>query len=185
VSCAHPIDVDRLVAWWLGETAGPDEAALEEHLLGCAHCSARLETVAALAEGVRAAVRSGKVTAVVSEPFVRAMKQAGMRLREYAVEPGGSVHCTIRAGDDAVVSRLRAPLSGVERLDVVRTRSEGATEERVADVPFDPDTGEVLVIPSASWLKTMPAFTMHMRLVAVGKGGESEIGEYTFLHSPG
>ena len=159
MSCAHPIDVDRLVAWWLGETAGPDEAALEEHVLGCAHCSARLETVAALAEGVRAAVKRGTVSAVVSEPFVRAMKQAGMR--------------------------LRAPLSGVERVDVVRTRDEGATEERVADVPFDPDAGEVLVIPSASWLRTMPAFTMRMRLVAVGKAGESEIGEYTFLHSPG
>lgn len=185
MSCASPIDVDRIVAWWLGETAGQDEASLEEHLLGCAHCSARLETVAALADGVRAAVKRGEVSAAVSEPFVRAMKQAGMRLREYAVEPGGSVNCTIRADDDAVVSRLRAPLAGVERVDIVSMRGEGGTEERVSDVPFDPDTGEVLVIPSASWLRTMPAFTMRMRLVAVGKAGESEIGEYTFLHSPG
>ena len=32
---------------------------------------------------------------VVSEPFVEAMKQAGLRLREYRLEPGGSVNCTI------------------------------------------------------------------------------------------
>jgi hypothetical protein len=52
-------------------------------------------------------------------------------------------------------------------------------------VPFDAQTGEVLVIPSAAWLKTMPAFTMRMRLIAVGDAGESAIGDYTFLHSPG
>ena len=37
MSCAHPIDVDRLVAWWLGETAGPDEAALKHLPLGDGH----------------------------------------------------------------------------------------------------------------------------------------------------
>ena len=55
---------------------------------------------------------------------------------------------------------------------------------RIADVPFDAATGEVFVIPSAAWLKTMPAFTMRMRLIAVGEAGETQIGEYTFDHSP-
>ena len=54
---------------------------------------------------------------------------------------------------------------------------------RLADVPFDAETGEVL-IPSAAWLKTMPAFTMRMRLIAVGEAGEKQIGDYTFNHSP-
>jgi len=30
----------------------------------------------------------------------------------------------------------------------------------------------------------MPAFRMQMRLIAVGKAGEKQIGEYTFNHSP-
>jgi hypothetical protein len=64
-------------------------------------------------------------------------------------------------------------------------RGGGEPEDRLADVPFDAQTGEVLVIPSPAWLKTMPAFTMRMRLIAVGEAGDSEIGEYTFLHSPG
>ena len=184
MSCGSPIDFDRLVAWWLGEWPEPDQAALEEHLFGCAHCSARLEILAALDSGVRAAVQRGTVGVVVSGPFVSAMKQGGMRLREYRVEPGGSVNCTIRADDDAVVSRLRAPLSDLRRLDLVRVLGGGAPDERVADVPFDPKAGEVLVIPPPAWLKTMPAFTMRMRLVAVDEAGESEIGEYTFVHSP-
>ncbi len=80
---------------------------------------------------------------------------------------------------------LRAPLAGVQRVDLVRVQGGAEPDVRLADVPFDARTGEVLVIPSPAWLKTMPAFTMRMRLVAVGDAGESEIGEYSFLHSPG
>ena len=184
MSCKHPIDFEALVAYWLGEVPEKGEATLEEHLFTCAHCSRRLDQLAALAAGVRAAVAGGRVSTVVSGRFVEAMKQAGLRLREYQVEPGGSVNCTIRAEDDAVISRLRAPLAGVKRLDVVSVRGGGEPEVRLADVPFDAEAGEVLVIPSAAWLKTMPAFTMRMRLIDVGEKGEAPLGEYTFVHTP-
>jgi hypothetical protein len=184
VTCANPIDFEPLVAYWLGEVPESLEATLEAHLIGCAHCSNRLEQIVALAAGVRAAVEGGRVSMVVSGRFVDAMKRAGLRLREYALDPGGSVYCTIRAEDDAVVSRLRAPLAGVKRLDVVRLRGGGEPEERLADVPFDPGAGEVFVIPSAAWLKTMPAFTMRMRLIDLSGQGEVPLGEYTFAHSP-
>jgi hypothetical protein len=183
MTCKNPIDFETLVAYWLGEVAEKREVTLEEHLFACAHCSKRLEELAALAAGVRATVEDGKVSLVVSGRFVEAMKQAGLRLREYQLDPGGSVNCTIRTDDDAVISRLRAPLAGVKRLDLVRVRA-GQPEARVADLPFDADTGEVFVIPSAAWLKTMPAFTMRMRLIDVSEKGEAPIGEYTFNHSP-
>ena len=184
MTCANPIGFESLIAWWLGELPAAREATLEEHLFGCPHCSQELEGLAALASGVRAAVQQGRLSLVVCEPFVQAMREAGLRLREYEIDPGGSVNCTIRADDDAVVSHLRAPLSGVQRLDVVQMRGGGEPDLRLADVPFDAKMGEVLMIPSPAWLKTMPAFTMRMRLIAVGEAGESEIGEYTFLHSP-
>jgi hypothetical protein len=183
MTCEDPIGFETFVAYWLGEVPEEREAMLEEHLFGCAYCTERLEGFAALASGVRAAVRDGRVSMAVSEPFVEAMKQAGLCLREYRLEPGGSVNCTIRADDDAVISRIRAPLAGVTRLDVVRMRG-GEPEVRLADVPFDAETGEVLMIHSAAWLKTMPAFTMRMRLIAVGEAAEKQIGDYTFNHSP-
>lgn len=184
MTCKDPIGFETLVAYWLGEVPEKRAAMLEEHLFGCADCSGQLEELAALAAGVRAAVKDGKVSLVVSDPFVAAMKRAGLSLREYQVDPGGSVNCTIRADDDAVISRLRAPLAGVKRLDLVRMRSGGEPDVRVTDVPFDAETGEVLVIPSAAWLKTMSAFTMRMRLIAVDEAGEQQIGDYTFNHSP-
>jgi hypothetical protein len=173
VTCANPIGYETLVAYWLNEVPAQDEAALEEHLLACAHCSARLEQLAALAAGVRAAAENGRVSLVVSGGFVEAMQR-----------PGESVNCTIGADDHAVVSRIRAPLAGVKRLDLVLASDRGEQEQRMADIPFDAASGEVIVIPQAAWLKTMPAFTMRMRLIAVGERGDAPIGEYVFDHSP-
>ena len=57
-------------------------------------------------------------------------------------------------------------------------------EIRLEDVPFDPASGEVLVVlPGA--LRTMPSHVAVTRLVAVGEAGETAIGEYTFAHTPG
>jgi hypothetical protein len=183
VTCGQPIGFETLVAYWLGETPEQPEAVIEEHLFACAYCSARLEQLSAFAAGVRAAVEDGRVSLVVSGRFVEAMKRCGLRLREYRVDPGGSVNCTIAAEDDAVVSHLRAPLAGVKRLDVVRVLG-GVPEQRITDVPFDAAAGEVFMLPPAAWLKTMPAFTMRMRLIDVGEAGETPIGEYVFNHAP-
>jgi hypothetical protein len=184
VSCKHPIGFETLVAYWLGEVPERSEATLEDHLFGCPHCSAELEHLAALAAGVRAAVEDGRVSLVVSGRFVDAMERAGLRLREYRLDPGGSVNCTIAADDDAVVSRIRAPLAGVKRLDLTRAIDGGERIQRITDIPFDVDTGEVIVIPPAAWLKAMPGFTMRMRLIDVREQGEVPIGEYTFNHAP-
>jgi hypothetical protein len=183
----HPIEFEALAAYWLGEAAGAEEEKLEEHLFACAHCAGRLEWLAALSASVRAAVRAGTVGMVVSAPFVEAMKQAGLRLREYRLDPGGRVDCTIRADEDAVVSRIRAPLSGVKRVDALHRLEVGGVDEpdvRLEDVPFDPASGEVLFIPPPAALKKMPAHRLRVRLVAVGEAGETPLGEYTFAHSP-
>ena len=180
---AEHMDLERLVAWWLGEA---EDQQLEEHCFVCSRCAGRLEWLAALAGGVRAAVRAGRMGVFVSGRFVDALAQAGLRLREYGVEAGGSVRCTIAAADDLVVSRIRAPLAGVERLDVAwRVIAAGVeeAEQRLADVPFDPAAGEVVFVPAAAALRTMPSHTLRVRLVAVDEAGERALGDYTFLHA--
>jgi hypothetical protein len=178
---SHP-DFERLVAYWLGED---DE--LEGHYFACGQCAARLEWLAALSDGVRAALRAGALGLVVSSPFVEAMKRAGMRLREYPAAPGTTVECTLRADEDGVVSRLRAPLGGVKRIDLLaRVEVGGAAEPeaRLEDVPFDAAAGEVVLLPPAALLKRMPQHRVRMRLVSVDAGAESPLGEYTFSHTP-
>lgn len=175
----HP-DFDTLAGYWLAEVPGDEE--LEEHLFACEHCTQRLEWLAALSDGVRAAVRAGRVGLFVSKRFVEALVQAGLRLREYRLDAGGSVNCTIRKDDHAVVSHIRAPLAGAKRVDALWSVDAGR-EERVVDVPFDPAAGEVLFLPAAAALKAMPSHTMQMRLIAVDDVGERPLGDYTFRHT--
>ena len=185
--CKEPIDFGSLAAYWLGELPAGAEEKLEDHLFACGHCAGRLEWLAALSDGVRAAVRAGAFGMMVSAPFVEAMKRAGLRLREYRVEPGATVNCTIRADEDAVLSHLRAPLAGVKRLDVLQRLELGGVaqdEARIEDVPFDPASGEVVFIPPAEALKKMPAHRIRMRLVSVDEAGEKAVGEYLFSHLP-
>lgn len=184
----HGIGLETLIAYWLGELPAAEEEPLEEHLFACASCSARLEELAALAAGIRATVREGRVAAVISVPFLEALKRQGLRIREYRVAPGGRVDCTLRADEDAVVSRMQAPLAGVKRVDALRRMEVGGNvvfESRIDDVPFDPAAGEVLHLPSAAWVRGLPANTLRVRLVAVDEAGERALGEYTFAHTPG
>jgi anti-sigma factor RsiW len=186
--CAQPIGLESLVAYWLGELPEMAETPIEEHLFGCAACTRRLEDLAALASGLRAAVCDGELQAVITRPFLEHLKRQGMRIREYRLAPGERVDCTIRADDDAVVSRLRAPLEGVKRVDSLHSLDLGdgrVQQWRVEDVPFDPDADEVIALPSAAALKRMPAHTLRVRLVAVDASGDRPLGDYTFAHTPG
>lgn len=182
--CTAPISFAALVDYWCGELDSAAEARIEEHFLGCAACSERLEALAALAQGVRAAFAEGAVAVAISVPFLEEMKRQGLRLREYRVAPGESVHCTIAASDDAVISRLKAALTGIGRLDLVSMNERGELRYRLEDIPFDPEAGEVIVCPAAAMLKQRPAYTDHFRLLAIGEDGERAIGDYIFIHTP-
>lgn len=182
--CAEPLSLGTLLAYWLGELDGHAERHAEEHFFACAHCSGNLEELVALAGAIRSTFESGVLTAVISAEFLERMKQRGMKVREYPVSPGGRVNCTIGALDDAVISRLKAPLADVARLDVLRIDPDGKIRAHYVDVPFNAEVGEVLVCPSAAILKKMPAFLDTMRLVAVDSAGERVLGDYIFDHAP-
>ncbi len=186
-ACAKPIGLETLVAYWLGELDDAAQAPLEEHYLGCAWCAGRLEWVAACAAGVRAAVHAGTVALSLTPAFLEAMKQAGLRVREYPVTPGGTVNCTITASDDAVVSRLKAPLAGVNRLDALHSVDLGGgriERWREEDLPFDARADEMLFAPSAAELRRMPALTWRVQLLSVDAAGERTLGEYALAHTP-
>lgn len=187
-NCTDPVALETLVGYWLGELPDAAETRLEEHVFACAGCTQRLGELAALGSGVRAAVRDGAVQAVITGPLLDRMKRQGMRIREYRLAPGESVACTIRADDDAVVSRLQAPLAGVTRVDALQSLDLGdgrVRQWRVEDLPLHPGAGELLSLPPAAELRRMPAHTLRIRLVAVDEAGDRPLGDYTFVHTPG
>jgi hypothetical protein len=180
-ACAAAVSFATLVDYWFGD----HEASIEEHLFGCEHCTRRLEELAALGSGICAAFRAGAVRAVIPRALLEAMKKEQLRVREYRLTPGASIECTIAAADDFVVGRLEAPLAGVNRVDVLDMNEHGELQSRLEDVPFDPATGEVLVLPAPAVLRKKPAHKKRVRLIAVDTSGERTLGEYTFVHTPG
>jgi anti-sigma factor RsiW len=180
--CATPVPLPELLAYWLGEMDEAAQARLEEHLFVCAECSGRISTLVNLAEAIKQEFREGRVGSVLTVPFVQQLKQAGMRVREYHLQPGGSVNCTVAPEDDLVVSHLAAPLRDVQRLDLI-FEGEG-WRQRLQDIAFDPASGEVVFVPSVAELRKMGVSANRAHLVAVGPGAERVIGHYTFNHSP-
>jgi hypothetical protein len=181
-SCASPLPTTTLLAYWLGEDVA-SEAVTEEHLMACAHCSQRLEALARVGRGLRDATRGGRIHGVFDASFVKTLQADGLRVREYHLEPGGSVACTVAPDDDLVVSHLHASLRGVTRLDLLFDDVDAGQSWRLADVAFDPEAGEVVLAPNTLMLRALDRATLHARLVAVQGEAEREVGRYTFNHS--
>lgn len=184
MTCSHPIDAARLADYWLGALQGPDEEAVEEHLLDCDACGARLRDVIALADGVRAIAREGSLRLVVSDAFLQRAGGDGLHVREYAPAPGGAVQCTVAADDDLLIARFAADLSEAGRLDLCFFDGAGIEQSRLRDIPFQAGAGQVAYQEAIEFMKAAPSHTMTARLVGVDDaGGERVLGEYTFHHT--
>jgi hypothetical protein len=176
---------EALLAYWLDDDDAAATEAADEHLMACDACGERLDELIALGDGVRAALRAGSIAAATTDAFIRRLVDRGLQIREYRLGPGGRVNCSAAPQDDLVVSRLDANLAGVERIDLLTRRStEPDMQHRLEDVPFDPRTGQVLLVQRLAELRASPAHTAEVTLLAVGPEGSRELGRYTFVHRP-
>ena len=181
--CRAPTPAATLIDYWLGELEGEREKKLEEHLFGCEACSARLRDLARLGEGIRHAMRAGHVPAVLTAAFIRRLQASGMRVREYRLQPGGSVNCTVAPDDDLVIAHLHAPLGDVQRLDLLVDDVTSGARRRAEDVAFDASAGEVVLLPDVAGLRQVTVATQRVQLLAVERTTERVIADYTFNHA--
>ena len=173
----------KLLEYWLGELAEAHELRLDEHLFACSACRERLRTIVDLGAAIRREFSSGTLNIVLPEPFIQRVKEAGLRVREYSLEPGGSVDCTVTPDDDLVVAYLHAPLRDVRRLDVLIDDTT-IGKLRANDVAFDPKADSLVAVTSTAYLRTLRHSQQRVRLVAVAGAGERVIADYTFNHYP-
>jgi hypothetical protein len=186
VSATPHLSLETLLEYWLhdGDAAATD--AVDAHLMLCDACGSALDELVALADGVKDAFRTGHLAAVLTGGFVARLVAQGLRVREYRLPLNGSVNCTVSPDDELVVSRLAAPLEGVQRLDAVaRFLVVPEVVERFEDVPFDAHAGEVVYVPKIADMRGLPAHDVELTLTAVEPGGGGrELGRYRFHHRP-
>jgi hypothetical protein len=180
-ACTTP--TQDLLAYWLDEVDEATESRLDEHLFACAACSERLRSIVELGAAIRNELLRGDFGFVLPAAFIRRLKESGLRVREYNLEPGGSVNCTVTPDDDLVVAHMRAPLHDVRRLDFL-VQDSVAGSMRVNDIAFDPAAGGVTMVPSVAFLRTLEHAHQRVRLVAVDGVEERVIADYTFNHYP-
>jgi hypothetical protein len=106
----------------------------------------------------------------------------GTRMRMFTLEPGTVVPCAVWAGDQVIVSRLRADFSGLERVSLVM-QVGGEEVDRVTDVPVAPQARELLQAFSADHLRQLPRIEVRLQLFgARGPAGDELVAEYILEH---
>lgn len=183
MNCETPLNAAILADYWLGLLSKTEEESTEEHLFTCDECDARLAETIAFAEEIRKLALEGSLRVIVSEAFLQRAAAAGMRVRQYAPPPGGSVNCTVTLEDNLLIGRLAANFGQSHRIDLAICDGSGSEQFRMTDIPFRPGEGTLLLQESLTRAKAAPSEVMIARLVAIDDAGERLLGEYTFNHT--
>jgi hypothetical protein len=183
--CPAPIGFTDLVDYWAGELTRADEDRIDEHVFACAVCARELAAADALARGVAAVAREGRLHGIVTDAILNRLAADGVRIRMFTLEGDGIVPCAVWAGDDLVVSRIRADFAGVDSISIVARQASGEEISRLSDVAVRPGQREILNAFSAAHLRMLPATRVHVSVTApTGAAGHGErtLAEYTLEH---
>jgi hypothetical protein len=173
---ACPVPWEAAVAYFAGELAAAEEAALEQHLFGCSACAAALEPVAAIVAAIR-----GLVPPVLTRPMLAALGARGVRVREAAWQPGERRLAVFGGDVDVLVHRLLGDLAGASRVDVaLRVEGSGELLLTLPDVPFDGGAGELLIACQRHFAALPPDVTFEV--TAHRPRGPERVGSYTVRH---
>lgn len=181
--CSAPIADVTLIDYWVRDLADSDEAdRLEEHLLACADCSARLQRLASLGAGLGVLARQGRVTGTVSRAVLNRMQRDGVAVRLFTLAPGESVPCAVFPADDVVVAALRADFSAVDAVTLSVTGPGNSSVLEADDVPVSAADGEVLWALPAAVVRQFPSMQLQLILRSAG-ATPTELGRYVLDHS--
>ena len=172
------IEPERIIALVLGELPASEAEEIEEHLLGCADCSAYADWLGALGDGVRTLSRTGRIELVATVSVVSRLDADGLPMRRYHLRPGEIVPCSI-ADETYNLVQLDADLSAGGRIDGVLLGPGGIPLQRFDDIPYDPAAGTVFVIARGDQIRALPSILMTIRLLR----GDELLGEYRLDHT--
>jgi len=95
---------------------------------------------------------------VISAEVLRALEGRGERMTENVMQPGENGRASFPEGGRLLIHRLRGlALAGSDRVNLALSNSAGAPLVRFEDVPFDADTGEVIVACQRHFGESFPA----------------------------
>lgn len=177
-ACAHRVPFEALVAWWTRDLDERASSELEEHLFSCDECSARSEALGRLVGGLREVIPP-----VISEAHRARLVARGMRVRSTPCPADGTATAHFGKDVDLLVHELRGDLSQAESVDVEVRAPDGSLTVRLDHVPFDAQSGQVLIACQRHYQLMYgegesPTFHVHV----TEKGKQRKLGEYFVVH---
>jgi hypothetical protein len=175
--CHSPIALETLVAYWAGDLEPAEGDAVEEHVMGCPSCTTASARVAAVSEALRA-----QIPPVLSSDGVAKLRARGARIVDNPVLPGERKPAVFSAGIDVLLHRLGGlDLARAARVDLkVMVEETGDVLLQTSDVPFERETGEILVACQKHYSAFPPniEFAVH----AYDDAGHETVTHYTVPH---
>lgn len=181
--CPTPIDFADVVDYWAGDLTGTEEHRIEEHVFTCADCARELAGAEALAHGIAAVAREGRLHSVITDAILNRLAADGVRIRMYTLEGPAIVPCAVWADDDLIVTRVRGDFSEVDTVTIVARQASGEEISRLPDIAVRPGQREILNAVSASRLRQLPPTRVSVSVTAQIGSGERTIAEYTLEHA--
>jgi hypothetical protein len=170
-----------LVALWAGELEESEAAAVDEHLFGCDPCAAATERLAKVVGTLRE-----KLPFVISHAHRERLEAAGTRIAvtdvEATLDPTLRPSARFTPNVDLLVFALRGDVSSADRVDVEIASPTGEPRYVLEDVPFDRQTGEVLIACQRHYEGMFPAGDPIFSVHAVEAGKHRAVGEYVVTH---
>jgi hypothetical protein len=140
-TCATPIAWEDLVAYWADELDAEAVDRVDEHVMGCATCSAESARVSAVTTAIRA-----MIPPIIDHARLESIRAAGHVVRDNVLAPDVRRPAAFDASTDFLVHRLQIDLSRAAKVEVrVTVEESGATLLVEPSAPFDRDSGEILV----------------------------------------
>ncbi|HEX2873880.1 MAG TPA: zf-HC2 domain-containing protein [Polyangiaceae bacterium] len=175
MSCNSAVPWAELVQYWAGDLDAAATDRVDEHLMGCASCSAEAARVAAVVSALRELVPP-----VVTRAELTAMQARGARIRENAFVPGETTAVFPRDAE-LLIHRLGGfDLSGAVRVHVmIRRESTRELFAEVADAPFDPVEG--VLIACHRHYASLPTDVL-VEVSAIDAQGGSRMAAYSIPH---
>ena len=143
--CSTPIAFAEIADYWSGDLTEADEHRIDEHVFGCATCARELATVESMGRGIAAVAREGRFGGVITDSILNRLSAEGLRIRMFTLDGPTVVPCAVWAGDDLVISRIRADFTDVDAVTIVSRQASGEEISRISDVAIRPGQREILI----------------------------------------
>lgn len=140
-ACSHSVAAEGWIDFFAGELDEETGERLEQLLFECEPCAAEAERWGAVAGSAEVAIPP-----VITTEGLRALERRGELMADNPMQPGEHRQAVFPDGGRLLIHRLGGlDLQQADQVNLALSTPTGTPLVRFENVPFDRDTGEVIV----------------------------------------